>query len=433
MFEPTGSPRDAASVLFNLPGYRVLEAVDGVDDSGHLLREVTVVSTAREAACPACGVLSGRVHQVRSSRVRDIPVAGRVEVTLQRRRFVCAETRCGKRTFAETTEQVPLRAKATTRLRVAVLEAVICSGRAVGEVAAAHGIAWWTVQACVNTAALVLPDADGVAVRRLGIDEHRYRCVRFYRDEAGAWRRREPWMTTLVDLDTSQVLAVVEGRTSAGVGDWLTERTDAWRGGVEVVAIDPSAAYRKAITTHLPDAAIAVDIFHLVKLANDMLTGVRQRVIRQRFGRRGRRRDAVWANRRLLLRAGDTLSVRALARLTRTFRCDDPTDELGAAWGVKEQLRRLLACSSLATAQDEKMRLGAYVLAANMTETDRLWDTICTWWPHIEVAIVTGVTNARTEAANTAIKHIKRTGRGFRNESHYKARILLASAARTAA
>ncbi len=113
MFEPTGSPRDAASVLFNLPGYRVLEAVDGVDDSGHLLREVTVVSTAREAACPACGVLSGRVHQVRRSRLRDIPVAGRVEVTLQRRRFVCSETRCGKRTFAESTEQVPLRAKAT--------------------------------------------------------------------------------------------------------------------------------------------------------------------------------------------------------------------------------------------------------------------------------------------------------------------------------
>jgi len=34
MFEPTGSPRDAASVLFNLPGYRVLEAVDGFDDEG---------------------------------------------------------------------------------------------------------------------------------------------------------------------------------------------------------------------------------------------------------------------------------------------------------------------------------------------------------------------------------------------------------------
>jgi Transposase len=30
----------------------------------------------------------------------------------------------------------------------------------------------------------------------------------------------------------------------------------------------------------------------------------------------------------------------------------------------------------------------------------------------------TRVTNARTEAANTGIKHIKRTGRGYRNHRH---------------
>ena len=28
MFEPTGSRRDAASVIFNLPGYRLIDAVD---------------------------------------------------------------------------------------------------------------------------------------------------------------------------------------------------------------------------------------------------------------------------------------------------------------------------------------------------------------------------------------------------------------------
>ena len=43
------------------------------------------------------------------------------------------------------------------------------------------------------------------------------------------------------------------------------------------------------------------------------------------------------------------------------------------------------------------------------------------------------MTNARTEAANTTIKHIERTGRGYRNPAHYRARILLASAARSAA
>ena len=68
-----------------------------------------------------------------------------------------------------------------------------------------------------------------------------------------------------------------------------------------------------------------------------------------------------------------------------------------------------------------------------MPETTRLFETICTWWEQIEVLIVTGATNARTEAANTSIKHIKRTGRGFRNDSNYRTRILLTSAARTAA
>ena len=176
-----------------------------------------------------------------------------------------------------------------------------------------------------------------------------------------------------------------------------------------------------------------MDAFHLVKLANDMVTQVRQRVTREGKGRRGRLEDPAWVNRRLLLRAGNTLSAAALARLKATLRADDPTDEIGAAWGVKEQLRRLLASGSLAEAHEQNMRLGAFVLAANMPETDRLWATITAWWDAIEVLIVTGVTNARTEAANTSIKQIKRTGRGYRNAANYRARILLASAARTAA
>jgi transposase len=79
------------------------------------------------------------------------------------------------------------------------------------------------------------------------------------------------------------------------------------------------------------------------------------------------------------------------------------------------------------------MILGRYVVAADMDETWRLWATIDTWWPAIEVLISIGVTNARTEAANTGIKQIKRTGRGYRNPAHYQARILLTSAARRAA
>ena len=434
MIEPMGLPRDAASVLFNLPGYRVVEAIEEVNDAGDRVRRVVVEAEDEEAGCPSCGVLSSRVHQWSAQRVRDIPVAGAVEVVWRKRRFVCAESACARRTFTEHTDQVPVRARTTGRLLEAVLAAVTGAGRAVSEVASAHGVSWWTVQAVVNAAAALHDQESLPVVRRLGIDEHRYRSVRFFRDPAsGAWRRYEPWMTTFVDLDTGRLLGLADGRDSQGVRGWLAARPQSWRDQVQVVAIDPSAAFRKALREQLPRAAVSVDAFHLVKLAGDMLTQVRQRLAQQTKGRRGRAIDASWANRRLLLRAGDTLTKAGLARLRDTFRRDDPTDELGAAWGIKEQLRQLLTTASLDGAHTEKMRLGVLVTAADMPETDRLWNTVCAWWPEIEVPIVTGVTNARTEAANTSIKHIKRTGRGFRNENHYRARILLASAARSAA
>ena len=160
---------------------------------------------------------------------------------------------------------------------------------------------------------------------------------------------------------------------------------------------------------------------------------MRQRLVRDREQRRGRKIDPAWANRTLLLRGYDTLSKRARARLDTVFASDDPTQELSAAWGVKEQLRRLLNVDTVEQARTEKMILGCYVMAADMEETWRLWNTIEVWWPAIEVLIEHRVTNARTEAANTGIKQIKRTGRGYRNPAHYQARILLTSAARRVA
>ena len=162
-------------------------------------------------------------------------------------------------------------------------------------------------------------------------------------------------MSTIVNADGGQVLGVVDGCDSATVGGWLAERSPAWRARIQVVAIDPSAAFKKAITTQLPNAKISVDPFHLVQLANLTLTRVRQRLVRDREHRRGRKVDPAWAHRTLLLRGYDTLSKRGQDRLVWVFATDDPTDELSAAWGVKEQLRRLLASGDGQTARTEKM------------------------------------------------------------------------------
>ncbi|KFC49458.1 hypothetical protein GY12_27765 [Micrococcus luteus] len=66
---------------------------------------------------------------------------------------------------------------------------------------------------------------------------------------------------------------------------------------------------------YLPRAAVSVDKFHLVKLGNDMVTTVRQRLSRTHRGRRGRKDDPAWAHRMLLLRGADTLTPRAWERL----------------------------------------------------------------------------------------------------------------------
>ena len=83
MFEPTGLRRDAASVIFNLPGYRVVDAVD-LPLGG---RRVRVRPVDLADGCPSCGVISARVHAWIVQRVRDIPHAGQLEVVVRKPRL----------------------------------------------------------------------------------------------------------------------------------------------------------------------------------------------------------------------------------------------------------------------------------------------------------------------------------------------------------
>lgn len=420
--------RGAASVVFNLAGYTVFQAVD-LPLGG---RRIIVGADATEGACPSCGVLSWRVHQRVRQSVKDIPAGGSlVEVVVVKPRFVCAETACERRTFTQSTEQLPARARCTTRLKEAVVEAVLDSGRATAEVAAAHGLAWGTVNTAVVHAALVLPAVDRVPVRALGIDEHRFATAKWFKNpDTAVWCRVEPWMSTFVDANTGHVLGVVDGRSSRNVTAWLRARSQQWLDALEVVAIDPSAAFRTAIRQVLPAVQISVDHFHLVKLGNQMLTEVRQRALREVLGGRGRKQDAVWAHRMLLLRAGDRLTDAGLHRLEEILD-EEAFEQIAAAWAVKEHLRRILNAPSLEKAQNARIDFELAVAAASLSEADRLSATVAKWWVEIKVFIRTRVTNPRTEAANTAVKQIKRSGRGYRNQANYQSRILARSFRRT--
>lgn len=249
-------------------------------------------------------------------------------------------------------------------------------------------------------------------------------------DDTGKWHLTDPWETGFVDLATGQgLLGQVPGRTSGCVLGWLAERTEEFRAGITVVALDPSAPYARAVREALPRAAIAVDHFHLVALANDTVTKVRQRVLRERLHRRGRSSDPIWANRRLLLRGRERLSERGFARMWNGAIEHDPSGELLAAWIAKEELRALLRCAQRGGQRHDIShrlhRFYTWCAEADVPEVTTLAETVATWWPAILVFLQTGITNAGTEGTNRLIKAVKRHACGFRNRRHFRDRVRL--------
>ena len=91
------------------------------------------------------------------------------------------------------------------------------------------------------------------------------------------WKRSDPWLTTFVDCSADgpgSLLGLAPGRTGACVSG-LVGRAIEVPGGIELLVIDPSAPYASGIRAALPNAMIAVDGWHLVALANQVVTEVR--------------------------------------------------------------------------------------------------------------------------------------------------------------
>ena len=420
-------------------------AVERVVLTGLGVRIVQLVTDDPDAACcPGCRVRSTSGKDWVLTRPHDLPCGGgQVSVQWRKRRWRCRTAVCPLQTFTEQVAQVPAGMRTTTRLRVALAVAVE-DGRDQSEVAAAHGVSWPTVQrAVVVRGAVELVEPEPVRV--LGMDETRFGRPRWLPDghhegpgEDGRirWRRTDPWETGFVDITGEQaLLGQVDGRTSAAVQTWLAARTPEFRAGVEVVVIDPHAGYAAAVRAALPDAQIAVDHFHLIMLANKAVTAVRQRVTRDLLGRRGRKIDPAWANRRLLLRGRERLSQAALARMWNGCLDHDLSGQILSTWIAKEELRALCATAVRGGHPGEiRDRLWAFYqwcADAQIPELTTLAETIETWWPAIEVFLTTGLTNARTEGTNRLIKQVKRAACGFRNRENYRRRVRLHCTRRT--
>ena len=416
------------TLLLDLPGVAVQRVVRQVDGA----REVHVVTDEESAsACPACGVFSTSCKGRRVTRPRDIPYGcNEVRLVWHKRRWRCTEAACPRGSFTEQVAQVPAYARVTGRCRDQIAARIGDENRSVAEVGAEHAVSWPTAhRALVAYADRVLVEPDPVQV--LGIDETRRGRPRWDFDPAAnRWVRTDRWHTGFVDLAGDQgLLGQTLGRRAVDVVAWLDERGEEFKASITHVAIDPSAAYAKAVRQALPEAVLVGDHFHFIQLANTMLTDVRREHTRAVRGRRGRKIDPEWVNRRRLLTARERLSHRTFAKMWNGCMDADPTNSILVAYIIKEELRDLLALhgtdADRSVISHRLWRFYRWCADSDLPQAHTLATTVETWWPALEALLATSITNAKTEGINRLAKDVARRACGFRNPDNHQRRVRL--------
>jgi transposase len=81
-----------------------------------------------------------------------------------------------------------------------------------------------------------------------------------------AYRKGQKYGTIICDLDTHEIVEVLEGRDGEILEKWLRGHPD-----IKIVSRDRASAYAKAVTDVLPEAVQIADRFHITKNLLDAL------------------------------------------------------------------------------------------------------------------------------------------------------------------
>jgi transposase len=145
------------------------------------------------------------------------------------------------------------------------------------------------------------------------------------------------YLTIVLDLESGAVVHVGRGKGGEALKDfWIRLRRSGAK--IEAVATDMSPAYIDAVTTHLPEATLVFDRFHVIKLYNDKLSELRRALYHQL--KDTMQKDVLKGVRWLLLKRPENLDPtrKEPQRLREALRLNEP---LAIAYYLKDELNEL--------------------------------------------------------------------------------------------
>jgi transposase len=383
----------------------------GVRDYRYLstqyVRGGVVFTIERKAAsyrCAACGSQEVWRQGVVVRRFHTVPIGGkRVELEARIPRLACLD--CGAVRQAVIGFAEPRRTYTKSFERYAL---ELSRYMTIKDVACHLGISWD-----------VIKDIQKKYLHRRFAKPKLKHVKQIAIDEISTGKGHQ-YVTIVMDLESGAVVHVGQGKG----GDALTpfwKRLRASHAKIEAVATDMSPAYIDAVTTHLRNATLVFDRFHVIKLYNDKLSDLRRAMYRELTDIA--KKDVLKGVRWLLLKRPENLDPtrKEPQRLEEALRLNEP---LAIAYQLKEELNEIWEQDDRETAEALLMDWIVYAESTGIRMLQKFAKTlrfhafgILAWYDY-------PISTGPLEGTNNKIKTMKRQAYGFRDAEFLMLKIL---------
>jgi transposase len=365
---------------------------------------IDVAPTWRDCRCSGCGQTCPRYDQ-RERRWRHLDLGGmRCDLRYSLRRAKCPQ--CGVRV-----EQVPW-AECDSGFTKPFEEFVALMAQRTDKttVTGLLRIAWYTVGRIVERVTRRLggdPSARLHGLRRIGIDELSY-------------EKHHKYVTVVTDHDRGCTVWVTPGRDAAALDAFFDALGLDGVAALEVVSIDMSGAFKKALRERAPHVEVVFDRFHVQRLIHEALDEVRRGLVNQ--ASKLEEKKALKKTRFTLQRAPwklDAIARRKLAEL------EADNHPLFQAYLMKESLVAILDAATPDDIHDLLMDWLRWIDLEGSPPFLKAANTIAEHFDGICAYIHTGQTNARAEGINRKIRVVTSRAYGFKSVGNLMAMIML--------